>query len=209
MLRFFKYENGDVEINKEELYLIPSARALVQGDRGGMIHGDHDGRKKLMAKKQLGLVWWIIDINSPGVQNGLEGNELIEDGYRALDIPKEWDYSKDEKFLEFLEVYSEMYNRASYNRLLKEILIAFNDSSETVKAIRKQVKKILKNKVDLDAEDMKTLVTSQNQIIAIASEVPNHIKRLKELQQLVAKEEKETTVARGGITVSSSMVPDN
>ena len=209
MLRFFKIIENELEINKEELYLIPSAKALVVDDKGGVIHGDYDGRKKLMAKKKLGLAWWVVDINSPGVQAGLEGDELMEDGIKSLAIPNDWEWKKDAKFKAFLEDYMEMYNKASYIRLLKNILIAFNDSAAIIKAIQDQARKTLKDKIDLDPEDMKLLITAQNQIIDIAGNVPKHIEKLKNLQNIVAREEKEKSLARGDRLVTSSMQPNS
>lgn len=208
MLRFFTYENGEFKINKEEVFTLPSGKDMLQNDKGGMIKGDKDGRNKLFTEKRLGLVWWLIDINSPGIEQGLEGDELMRDGLKSLELPKDYDPKKDKYFMRFYEDYREMYNKASYAKLLNNMLVGFNDTSEIVKAVRNNVTKILKADKDLDADDVKMLLNSQREIMALAGDVPKHIDRLKELQQLVRKEEKNLTVARGGVIVSKSMVPN-
>ncbi|KKM27428.1 hypothetical protein LCGC14_1574870 [marine sediment metagenome] len=207
MLKFFKYENGNFEINKIELLLIPEAKQLIHNDRGGRVKGDHDGRKKLWAEKQFGVAWWIINVNSPGIQSGLEGKELFKDALKSLEIAN-WDYSKDEDFKEFVDVYKRMYNRASYSRMLKQVLMSFNDSADIIKVIRDNSVKILKSNKDLDADDIKILMSHQQTIINIASDIPKHIEKLKDLQELVAKEEKELDLGRGNVIITKSMIPN-
>jgi len=209
MLRFFKYEKGQFSINREELLLLPSARQMIYADKGGHITGDNDGRKKLWCEKQFGLAWWVVDINSPGIQAGLEGEELFDDAYRSLELPIDWKYHTDVLFMAFLEDYGEMYEKAAYARLLKQILMSFNDTAEIVKIIRDNSMKLLKADRDLDAKDISALLAGQKELIAVAGDVPKHIEKLKALQAMVRKEEKEIEIGRGGIEVTSSMDPNN
>lgn len=207
MLRFFKYENGEFSINREEIFILPSARAMLMSDKGGWIYGDNDGRKKLFTEKRLGLVWWIVDINSPGAQQGLEGKELLKDGLKSLDFPDNYNPSKDKYFMAFLDDYTDMYEKAAYAKLLKQMLISFNDSAYMIKRIRDNNIKILKNNKDLDAEDIKALTASQKELINTAGALPSQIDKMRELQQLVRKEEKEVKLARGNVAITKSMTP--
>ena len=209
MLDFFKYDNGELLINKDELYVIPSAKILIEKDRGGLVPGDYDGRHKLMAKKKLMFAWWVTNVNSPGIQQGLEDEELFDNAIKSLEIPKEWNWRNDKYFIAFLDDYSTWYNKHAAMRLLKEVLISFKDTSEIVKAIRKQTKTTFKEKERLDAEDMRSLIASQNELIKVASEVPKHIERLKLLEEEVHKIEKKLKVGRGGVRITSSMEPES
>jgi hypothetical protein len=206
MLKFFKLVDGEIVINREEVLMIPSAKAVIMSDKGSI--GDADGRKKLFAKKQFGVAWWITDINSPGIQSGFEGKELIEDAIRALDVPLEWDHKNDTIFQTFVADYQKEYNKASYIRLLKSVLTSLDMSTELVEAIKANCRKILKEKEDLSPDDIADLMKSQNEIITIAGNIPKQMEKLKDLQQLAGKEEGALTIGRGGITVTKSMEPN-
>lgn len=52
-----------IEINKVEVMAIPEFKRLVQRDRGS--DGDHDGRKKYRALKELTFVWYYCSFKSP------------------------------------------------------------------------------------------------------------------------------------------------
>lgn len=208
MLKFFKYDKGVFSINKEELLLIPSAKKIIHNDKGGMIKGDPDGRNKLWAEKQFGVVWWIININSPGIQAGLEGEELIADARKSLEVPTDWKPKEDVYFMAFLSLYTEMYEKASYAMLLKQMLMSFNDTAQIIKAIRDNSMKLLKNDKALDATDISALISGQKELINLAGDTPKQINKLKELQAMVGREEKEMEIGRGDIHITSSMKPD-
>lgn len=53
----------DVELNKEWMLLIPEFKTLIHADKGSQ--GDHDGRKKLKARKQFGYIYFVVDFKSP------------------------------------------------------------------------------------------------------------------------------------------------
>ena len=207
MLRFFKYEDGEIKLNKEELLVIPEARKLIQNDKGGMVKGDIDGRNKRWAFKQFGVAWWLVNINSPGIQSGLEGDELMRDAIKSLEI-ENWDWKNDTDFLNFLSVYRNMYNAAAYAVMLKQMLMSFNDTSEILKLIRDNSMKILRSNRDLDAEDVKMLMSYQKEIINLAGDIPKQIDKLKDLQTIVYREEKELESGRGNISISKSMLPN-
>ena len=208
MLKFFKYDKGVFSINKEEVLLLPSAKKIIHNDKGGIIKGDPDGRKKLWAEKQFGVAWWITDINSPGVQTGLEGEELLIDAIKSLNVPTDWDHKKDIYFMAFLGDYTEMYEKASYAMLLKQMLMSFNDTAMIIKAIRDNSIKLLKQDKSLDATDISALIAGQKELINLAGDTPKQINKLKELQAMVGREEKEMEVGRGDIAITSSMRPD-
>ena len=86
--------------------------------------------------------------------------------------------------------------------------MSFNDSADIIKAIRDNSVKILKSNKDLDADDIKILMSHQQTIINIASDIPKHIEKLKDLQELVAKEEKELDLGRGNVIITKSMIPN-
>lgn len=207
MLKFFKYEDGKFDLNKEELMLIPEARKIIYNDKGGKVKGDADGRNKLWAIKQFGVAWWLIDVNSPGIQSGLEGEELLKDALHSLDI-EDWNMKEDKDFMNFLSVYKDMYSKAAYSMMLKQMLMSFKDSADIIKVIRDNTIKILKSNKDLDSEDIKILLSHQREIIGIAGDIPKQISKLKELQALVGREEREMETARGGDNITKSMVPN-
>jgi len=207
MLKFFKYENGNFELNKEELLLIPEAKRIIHADKGGKITGDYDGRRKLWAIKQFGVAWWIVNVNSPGIQSGLEGKELMKDAMKSLEI-EDWKYSEDIVFMEFVTVYKNMYKKAAYSTMLKQMLMSFNDTADVIKIIRDNTVKILKTDKDITPEDIAALMSYQKEIVNLTGDVPKQISKLKDLQELVHKEEKAFEMGRAGIKVSKSMQPN-
>ncbi|GAF83219.1 unnamed protein product [marine sediment metagenome] len=209
MLKFLKFENGEVILNKEELFFIPEAKVLLAADKGGMVKGDVDGRGKRWAFKQFGVAWWMVNTNSPGIQSGLEGTALVQDALKSLQIEHiEWDWKNDTPFINFLTIYKRMYKRAAYSEMLKQMLMSFNDTSEIIKLIRDSTTKILRSDKVLDADDVKILMGYQREIINLTGDIPKQIDKLKNLQELVTREEKNIEIGRGGVTITKSMQPD-
>lgn len=64
MINLFKItDTYEVELDKEWIRLIPAFDAILKADKGSK--GDSDGRKKLLARKQLAYLYFMIDFRSP------------------------------------------------------------------------------------------------------------------------------------------------
>lgn len=64
MINLFKItDTYEVELDKEWIALIPAFSAILKADKGSK--GDADGRKKLLARKQLAYLYFMIDFRSP------------------------------------------------------------------------------------------------------------------------------------------------
>lgn len=205
MINFIKLIEGEVTIVKEELLEIPEFAEVIRKDKGGIIQGDYDGRKKLFAKKQFALGWWVIDLNSPANLAGYTKKECLEDGIKQLGFPDGW--KPDPVFKDFLLKYEQLYERYAIAVMVKEILRSFQLSAKSIEKIRNNIERLQKQEV-LNHDDINTMMASLKEVIKFATDIPKQISSLKDSLEDARREEKDTKFARGNVAITKSMMPE-
>jgi hypothetical protein len=99
-------ETYEVKINKPWVMLIPELAALIRRDKGSP--GDHDGRKKLKARKELSFIYLTQDFSSP-----ISSREESEKRQLAMDYTGLTERDMDEVLLKANQTYKELLYKAS------------------------------------------------------------------------------------------------
>lgn len=201
---FFKLEHGDIKLNDGVALNIPIVKKIIKRDRGGVIPGDNDGRKKLLAIKELCFVWFIVNINSPSIQAGLSGKDLREDAKHKLELPDKW--YPDELVKEFAEYYSN-YHDGIVVKTIKQILKGFNNIFDTNDVLLKFIKESLKNK-ELNTDQIAELSKAQKELLNSASTITKLTKDLNDAMYEYRSIEESFGEMLGGNKITSSMIPD-
>lgn len=205
----FKLVNGDIKIN-EDLAGGKNIRALIRRDRGGVIEGDSTGTKKLRAFAELGYIWYCNNLNSPGINKGLEGKELDTAARDYFHLPKEW--KKDDAFKVVESEYISNYNSSVVVKTIKSLLAGFKRSLGLVDTIDTMLvnieNQIVNTEGDQSPDKLSDFIKLNKELMNITADLPNNIEKLKKLEELYLKEEAKKQIGRGNTVVVNSMNPD-
>ena len=198
-----KLVDGEISVNPEVLNN-KCFRDLIRRDRGGMIEGDSNGVKKYRAMAELGLIWYCVNLNSPGIQRGLTGKELEDAGRAFFRIPDVW--KKDDVYNRAYEEYTISYLDNAVVRSIKNILRGLD---QTI-AVTDTINNLIKSKsydANLTIDGISEILKLNSELMKIASNLPDTVTILKALELSYLKEEQKLKKGRGGLTITSSMNP--
>lgn len=190
MLEFFTVVNGEAQISPE-VRNIPLIRQLIRRDKGS--EGDHEGRFKLMAMKELS---YIVHMNRPF---GPYSDEypltkratLIKKHYR---FPEEWEPDG------LIESVTELY-KESFTSLTTELL------ESAIKAAYK-IKHHFDN-IDLnERDDKKKPIWDSTKLLNDVSKAGSVLKGLEDLRVQMMKELSAAPVIKGGGTKGMDEDPE-
>jgi len=196
----FRIKDGEVQpVNAREAQ-IKQVKEILKRDKGSP--GDADGRKKLFAYKELGVVYWMADYRSPGRMNGYEGKDLLEDAKKNYDLPSTWE--PDRMVTELIKLYEYNNDGGIAAELLTEISSTLQFMNVTTKNIREKLR-IKLDKIDITEDELRGLIEMQRQIFALSTDIPKKIKEIKEAKELLKESEDKTEMGRGNKPILSSM----
>jgi hypothetical protein len=214
-MKFFTYQDGKVYLLKDELMAIKPFKDLIERDRGNrtarqgaktiIIDGDSSGRNKQRSFMELGLIWWINNVNSPGIQDGLEDEALLHDGIHNLGLPVDWEPDK------YWNAANEYYKRNKDTeavKALKNTYVGFN----LINTFVEKNLKVLRKEVEKESVDDIKFSAAQKAIdylMNLSTDLPTKVQKLKDVIELVDKEEEEGGIyAKGKVPVPDSARPE-
>lgn len=199
--------NGEVKLN-DTFLANKNIKKLVARDRGGVMKGDSVGKLKLRAIAELGLVWYRHNLNSPGVQKGLSGEDLDTDGKDFFNIPDEW--KEDDIFKIVNQEYKDTYDSSVVVRSIKSLLSGFNRSLGLTNTISDMLNKLSNDDSngEMTIDKVSEFIKLNKELMNVSSDIPNQIKSLKSLEGVYLKEEAKATTGRGGVAIVESMKPN-
>lgn len=200
----FKLVNGDVQI-QSNMINSKNIKALIRRDRGGVMQGDANGNKKYRAFAELGLIWYCINLNSPGIQKGLDGKELVKDGITYFNLPDDW--KADDAYNAVYDEYKEQYETSVVVRSIKSLLKGFDRSIKLMDKISNIINS-LEDSSDAKMDDVSEFIKLNKELMNISSNLPDSVTKLKKLEETYLKEEKKITTGRGSQAITSSMDPN-
>jgi hypothetical protein len=204
-MKFFKYIDGVVELDKELIALYPNAKKILSRDRGGKVTGDPDGRLKLYAFKEFTYIYFRCDFEAYPAQHGLTEKEAHLYAAKQSGLGK--DYQPDEVVLAFMKQYEDEHLTAA-KHAIKTLIRIFALNEKLVEKIEKNLTSTLELPT-MTAPQITELLGYQKQLIEIATSVPATTKKLKEAMNLLEEEERNKETMRGGEEKSSSFDPGN
>jgi len=199
-------EEMELEI-PAELLEIEEFKVVIKRIKLGK--GDADGRKKLIAKKELAYIYHMSSPSSP-YYNYHEDDRSVKlnaDLFKAAEI--EW--SPDEEIINAIVKYRELSKTPSL-RAVDSMLNSLHECSEIIIEITKQLKQDLKenkhksginNKRGQIVSGTELMLNDLTALLKVSKEIPNHIDVLEKLQLKLEDEKKSVkSKIRGNITVS-------
>lgn len=204
-MKFLKFEEGAVTLNKEVIALYPLVKKILAKDKGGVIYGDPDGRLKMYAMRELAYVYYTCDFEAYPAQHGLNTKEAHVYAIKNSQLAK--DYQPDDIVSAFMKQYEDEH-LTSTKHSIKTLIRIFALNEKLVEKIETNIKASLDMPI-LNAIQISELLTYQKQLIGIATDVPLTVKKLREAMGLLEEEEKIQKVIRGGEDKPESYDADN
>lgn len=164
-------------------------------------------RDKSTDKKQyiaeVGVIYYLGDPQSPANQQGLTKAEALKAAIENYDLPKE--YKPDSLVLRLIDKY--YYGCVGEAGMALEAILK---SIHLVSIAAVKINELLNKKLNgaLGDEEIQSVLDLMDSVSAKASKMPTLISSLKQAYENV-RNEKEETIGRGGVTITSSMDADD
>ena len=200
----FEIKDGIAHPKSARESLIPEIRDIIFRSKG--VPGDSDGRKKLYAFRELMAVYYMADVRSLPRKQGLEGEALLS---RIRSLTKlEDDWKPDEKVLSCVRFYkNELENQDISFKVLAECISVLRNSLDVLTKINDQLKSELA-KPDTTLLDLNQMSATISSVIGLSQKASDEIERLNVTKKKIVMYERNIKRARGGVTVTSSMIPE-
>lgn len=186
MKSLFRFdEDGNVIINKIEVFTINSFKSILTRDKNSGVNGG-----KAIAFKELAYVWFMGDNTSPVHTKGLTGSEAHSFACKHIDMPKGW--TPDGLVKQAIKDYKEL-NDTAFSDVVSDLIATFRYYSKIVSKVKKSIEHHLESKEALTKDQAGELVNLMQVILNISKAVPKEIKSLnetlKDLQEDKVKEQ--------------------
>lgn len=183
MIKLIKVKDN-YAVPNPELRAIPVFRDLISRDRGS--EGDHDGRKKLKATKELTWIYFMYDPLSP-YQILQQEERMPKIGEMLFDDPK---YKPDKKIIAAAERYKQMTDN-----MTAQLLQASRHGCNSVKNYLESI--------DLTEEDENgKLKHNVNNVIKAIEKIDTLVDNLDKLEERYRKQRDKGIEARGGVKIN-------
>lgn len=200
--KFFKYENGTLILNKDEIFLYEPFKKILKRDRGSP--GDTQGRLKLFAFKELTYIYLMCDYSSYCNIHGLDEDEAREYSKKTAGLPELW--KEDDEIIEAMDEYSRLQLDPT-KELVIDLIATFRSFLLRVRYIRQGIEK-LNRLTPIKEAQLTSTYDYMKELFDIASRTPLFIENLTKALSAIEKEEKIGKRVRGGGMVEDSMNPD-
>lgn len=167
-----------------------------------MMYNRDVSRNKERFLKELGVVYYLGDPNSPTGQQGLSKDEALKYAIDNFDLPK--DYQLDNVIERVINKYYKQ-NITEAGVALDTLRKSIHLVSLAANRINEFLGKLLSD--DMDLENIEKFLEYADMVSKRVKEVPNLVKALETAYENI-RTEKESTLARGGKEILSSMSAD-
>ena len=158
---------------------------------------------KMQYLKEVGIIYYLADPNSPTHQQGLSDKECIARAIENYDLPK--DYQPDILIYKIARRYHDQCITEA-GVILQNILKAIHNANVAVGILNEALNEKLTSGIGKD--DALEIIDIMDRLAKKSVEIPNLVKGLNEAYDNLVYEREQTT-ARGGTTVLSSMLADD
>lgn len=180
----------------------PSLRQLQDKDVALLWQRDHNKDKRMFIA-EVGVIYYVGDPKSPAKQQGLSDDECLKLAIENYNLPK--DYKPDKLVLKLIDKY--------YKNNITEAGVALEALQKSIHLVSIAAVKIndyLNKKLTqtMSDDDISGILSLMDSVAKRINEIPNLTKSLGVARDNLRNEEEET-IARGGITILSSMDADD
>ena len=180
----------------------PTIRQLLNKDVRALYTRDKT-ENKIHYIKECIVIYYLGDPKSPARQNGLSDQEALEMDIEQADLPKS--YIPDSLVLRLINLYYDE-NITEAGKVVENIMRGIHNINLSIDLINNILNEKLKSNIAID--DIASVLTLIDNVNKKAGEIPGILKTLEEAKQNLMYE-KQTEVARGGTSVTSSMNADD
>lgn len=191
-----------ITIDKSGMPKVPSLRQLIDKDVRELYIRDRTDTKEIYVKECI-VIYYLGDPKSPAKQKGLSYNECLKEAIKQADLPK--NYSPDLLVVRLIKRYYEE-NIGVAGKAVEVLLQAIHNLTIAAGKLNELLNEKLKSAVQL--EEVNTIVSLMGSVNKQTNDIPEMTKKLKIAQENL-RNETETIVGRGGITVRASMSADD
>lgn len=191
-----------ITIDKSGMPKAPSLRQLIDKDVRELYIRDRTDTKEIYIKECI-VIYYLGDPKSPAKQKGLSYNECLKEAIKQADLPK--NYSPDLLVVRLIKRYYEE-NIGVAGKAVEVLLQAIHNLTIAAGKLNELLNEKLKAAVEL--EEVNTIVSLMGSVNKQTNDIPEMTKKLKIAQENL-RNETETIVGRGGITVRASMSADD
>lgn len=215
-MKLFRIENFQAVVNDEEVMLIPEFKAMfeLKYNKG---KGDHDGRKRVRAFKELTYIYFMADYGSEYAN--FSPKERHREALEAADLPEKYKISAILK--KAMETYEKLQRTLSIKALsaVRNSLLTSMEMADTLEvlmqteleSIRNSLKPVKKEEDETEAQFLLSQAQSRELAVnsmasllkligsssKIANDIPKTIKTLDNLEEKVKTEQETDAKARG------------
>ena len=157
---------------------------------------------KIQYIKEVGVIYYIADPKSPPRQQGLSDAECLKFAIENYDLPK--DYVPDKLVWDIIKKYSEQASGPAM-----KALISLRKALHNATIASDKLNELLNDKISnpINNEDIPLTLSYIDSINKKITDIPNLLAALRKAEDEVLNEQ-ETTMARGGQQVVSSMIEE-
>lgn len=176
----------------------PGVRQLLDKDIRELYTRDKSPDKKRYVQEAI-VIYYLGDPKSPARQSGLSDKEALIMAIEQAGLPS--NYIPDKLVLKIIDKYYNQ-NIGEAGRTVENLIKGIHNVNVSIDVINTLINEKLKTEGDI--ETIERLLSLVDSINTKASKIPSIISSLNEARQNLLYE-KETEMARGGTTVTSSM----
>lgn len=188
-----------ITIDDNGMPAAPNIRQLLDADVRKLYERDKTADKSKYIKDCI-IIYYLGDPKSPAKQAGLSDRESLKMACEQAGVKVE---APDMLVLKIIKKYYEQ-NITEAGRVVENILKGLHNINVAITAMNDILNTKLSKKEEIDIASMGEILALVDAINKKAGELPTIMKKLEEAKQNLLYE-KETEIARGGNTVSSSM----
>ena len=179
----------------------PSLTQLLDKDVK-MLYVRDNTKDKINYLKEVGVIYYLADPNSPTKHQGLSDRECIKQAIENFDLPK--NYEPDVLVYRIAKRYHDQCITEA-GIILENILKAIHNANLAVNLLNEALNEKLTAGISKD--DAMEIMDIMDRLAKKSVEIPNLVKGLNEARENLIYEREQTT-ARGGVEVTSSMMAD-
>ena len=189
-----------LNIDDNGMPVAPNVRQLLDKDIRELYNKDKSKDKSQYIKECI-VIYYLGDPKSPAKQAGLSDREALNMAIEQAGLPS--NYTPSMLVLKLIKRYYEQ-NITEAGRVVENILKGLHNINIAIEAMNDILNQKLSKRAEIDIASIGEILNLVDSVNKKAGELPTIMKKLEEAKQNLLYE-KETEIARGGNTVSSSM----
>ena len=193
-MKFFNFNkvSKELSIKTDDILNINCFKKLINKYKNNTL---------ITLEKALSFIWYVTDIDSPGIMAGLSDIELEKEAKLYLDIEGTWKIDIEVSNCIIYIIKSD----TAYHSSLKELLRGLYNTTSVAKVVNERIEDYI-NANTLTRDEIGIFLDYLSRINTMVSQAPKNIELVNSLIKSIIDAEKGNNIARGGKVISNSMI---